>query len=538
MTLLAQCVANLSETSCEELGGDVLFSEEELRSVLCEALSLLQFHDNARLLHIEKITIEDIESLYSESSYLVRDLKHSAAVLGSWTLGTPQSDILETFERLVGSIDALLDGIRQASIRALLAAFQCLRDEIRTAYRLLAFCRELDSWQSPAHIVSTGGREVGFLQVHDVVPYVHDYQRWSLGPRVASWEEIYAEKMFDVEGTRHVALSYLCSSCMTSIQLAFVVCHELLGGIDRIVILDGSYFEIEEVARKHAPCSLTSLNDVVDKCQPERTVLVLEPIQNSMARSAVDIPFLLTKLQAANRDPILVIDRSLLGCIYQEWKPLLRKRPNCVILVVESLLKSAQYGLDLAQGGVFTCLVQADNVTTLRDMVFTKRAIHGYLPVDTHFSSYPSVYADILKERLFRHERNARVLASMLFDLAAEITVVHVSYPDIPSENCNGAGSLISVSNTNERDACYYEELVQKLSSDFSRSGVTVNVGLGFGFQHTRLCVALEGFASYEKQYYIRIAAGAEDLSSMLLICGVLYKRLRIELNSRHNYPP
>jgi hypothetical protein len=167
----------------------------------------------------------------------------------------------------------------------------------------------------------------------------------------------------------------------------------------------------------------------------------------------------------------VVVDNTCLG---PACRPFDCRAPK--LLVWESLLKLAQFGLDRANAGILLARGPGvDELDTLRERLGTNAP-------DTAILSLPPPDAKRLARRLARLERNAAILAERLGGF----------YP--------GVGPILQL------DVADPQWWIGRALAEAMRRGAHVVHGTSFGFDHTRVYVTAPG-----RDSFLRIAPGTED---------------------------
>jgi cystathionine beta-lyase/cystathionine gamma-synthase len=240
--------------------------------------------------------------------------------------------------------------------------------------------------------------------------------------------------------------------------------------VERPVVLGrSSYHETKELvlaafAGRVVQVDEADLLDALERFRPK--ALFVDSLCNSRGLAVPDLGPIL-----AAADCWVVVDNTCLG---PACRPFESAAPR--LLVWESLLKLAQFGLDRANAGILLARGPGvDRLDSLREHLGTN------VP-DTSILSLPMPDQARLGRRLARLERNAAILAEGLDGF----------YP--------GVGPLVQL-NVAEPQVWVARALEQA-----RRRNVQVVAGTSFGFDHTRVYVTAPGPDSF-----LRIAPGTED---------------------------
>jgi len=260
---------------------------------------------------------------------------------------------------------------------------------IRREYGLAAALATAEDWQSPSFghsLRSQAGRHEGRIR-----PYIDDYKR-DRHADAAAYEAAYLREYVRAPGARAFATS--CGMSALTTFLAFL-------GIEGPVVLGrSSYHETKELvlatfAGRVVQVDETDLVDALERFRPK--ALFVDSLCNSRGLAVPDLGPI---LDAA--DCWVVVDNTCLG---PACRPFESAAPR--LLVWESLLKLAQFGLDRANAGILLARGPGvDRLNSLREHLGTN------VP-DTSILSLPAPNRARLERRLARLERNAAILAEL-----------------------------------------------------------------------------------------------------------------------------
>jgi hypothetical protein len=329
---------------------------------------------------------------------------------------------------------------------------------IRREYGFAAALATADDWQSPSFghsLRSQAGRAEGRIR-----PYVDDYKRDRHADAVA-YEAAYLREYVGAPAVRAFATS--CGMAALTTILAFL-------DVEGPVLLGrSSYHETRHLVLAAFPGRVVEVveDDVrgaADELRP--SALFVDSLCNSRGLA---VPELHAILEAA--DCWVVVDNTCLG---PACRPFSSSAPR--VLVWESLLKLAQFGLDRANAGILLARGPGvDRLDALREHLGTN------IP-DTSILSLPAPDRARLERRVARLERNAAILAERLAG----------SHP--------GRGPLLQL------DVPDPAAWIGRALEETRRRDVQIVAGTSFGFDHTRVYVTAPGPDSF-----LRIAPGTED---------------------------
>jgi cystathionine beta-lyase/cystathionine gamma-synthase len=395
-----------------------------------------------------------------------------------------------------------------------------LGDLLRVEQALTAALLGAADWQSPSFLHSTAssaGRQEGRIQAH-----WNDYKR-DRHLDADGYERRYLRAL--VEGRS--GLRALLTSCGMSAFTTVLSFLQLEGKLDGPVLAGaGLYHESRLLLERALPGRLRlvdegdrgSLLRAIDELRP--SALFLDSLSNTKWMPVPDLARVLERL--AGTQTYLVVDNTGLSIFCQ---PFALARESVRLIVIESLLKYAQLGLDRANAGIIIARRDdADCLSAYREHLGTNVA-------DVAVHALPRPDRGVLERRLARLERNALLLAERLRTRAAD--AVEVVYPGLPSHRCAAVarrlrfrGGCVSVGFA-ERDATLRREraLVGEAVAQAARRGVALVGGSSFGFDTTRIYLTAEG-AEYGEPF-VRIAAGTEHRLEVERVAEALVAAMR-----------
>ena len=329
---------------------------------------------------------------------------------------------------------------------------------IRREYGVAAALATADDWQSPSFghsLRSQAGRHEG--RIH---PHADDYKRDRHADATA-YEAAFLREYVRALGVRAFATSCGMSALTTILTFLDVDGPVLLGR--------SSYHETKELvlaafADRAVQVDESDLLGALGEIRPG--AVFVDSLCNSRGLAVPDLGPIL-----AAADCWVVVDNTCLG---PACRPFAGSAPR--LLVWESLLKLAQFGLDRANAGILLARGPGvDRLDPLREHLGTN------VP-DTSILSLPAPDRRRLERRLARLERNAAILAERLGGF----------HP--------GVGPLVQL------DVSAPRAWIGRALDEARRRNVQVVAGTSFGFDHTRMYVTAPGPDSF-----LRIAPGTED---------------------------
>jgi cystathionine beta-lyase/cystathionine gamma-synthase len=371
------------------------------------------------------------------------------------------------------------------------AALTCCRERLRAAVSYAAGSLSAAAAQSPA-----GGVAYDYLR-----------DRHEVGER---WEERWVASL----PTRRPLRGLMTSCGMAAV--ATVLAHtDAAHG--RIVVDAGVYHET-----RHLMASGPSAGRVVVIANPDwhQVMAVLRPsvvfVDAVTNRPDVRIADLVTLADASHLldpPPIVVVDATVCS-MTDPWIWPACDRMAGPVLVVESLTKHAQLGLDRIPGGV----IVTDPATAVA--IDSRREHLGTNISDLACRAMPPLLPAVLLRRLHRQTANAALLAQALADEGVQ--VAHPSQPGHPDhQRWLGDGVDCGI-------------MAIDVPSDFVDRAAAlpgVDLGVGFGFDRTRICATTQSVP--EASAFVRIAAGTEPVDDARRLAARL-----VELATRRSGAP
>ena len=261
-----------------------------------------------------------------------------------------------------------------------------------------------------------------------------------------------------------------------------------------------------------------SLLRAVDEYRP--SALFLDSLSNTKWMPLPDLTRVLDRF--AGTPTYLVVDNTGLSVACQ---PFALADESVRLIVVESLLKYAQLGLDRANAGII--VARSDNAERL---AFYREHL-GTNVADVAVHALPRPDRRVLERRLARLQRNALLLAERL--AAESASHADVVYPGLPSHRCaaltqqlsfrGGCFSLVfrEPGESLRRERGFLDQAVAEAAG----RDVMLLGGSSFGFDTTRIYLTAEG-ADYGEPF-VRIAAGTEHRLELERIADALAAAVR-----------
>lgn len=397
---------------------------------------------------------------------------------------------------------------------------------LREAYRLFSGIAVAGDIQSPSFSNSASTESTRLPGV--VTDRMHDYKR------SRHLDAHHIEQQLGKYFGNSSAL--LCSSGMGALTTVLSwLGLDVLKGDQKCLIGDNSYYETKFLAQailreKYALIDDTTTDSIIHQVHDHRpAALVLDTISTNLSLNAIDVCAVIETLSLEYNHPLVLIVDNTCGI---DPKPLLdRKLPeNLALIVVESMAKYSQLGLDVVAGGVIWS--KAEKAISARlDRV---REYTGTNISDSSILAIPLLAAARINElekfwalrsvRLHRQEHNAISLSWLLQQAARGIQ--RVNYPkSVDGTAWNFRGTLINavpcwpINSLNGARKWIDQALQHAKKTDLALIG-----GASFGFDITRLYPS--NLDTQANSFYLRIACGTEPSGIMQKIGETLLHSL------------
>jgi cystathionine beta-lyase/cystathionine gamma-synthase len=442
---------------------------------------------------------------------------------------TLEGDSIDDLERHMREVAFACDEIRRAARERSLDARDGLRsreslewltrdrarlaDRVRTVAGIAASTVVAAEWQSPSfdHSVrSNAGTFLGRVEAHR-----DDYRRDRHAEARAYEDAFLREYVAPPPDAALRALATSCGMAAVTTVLAFLGWLGALSG--PVVVGMSAYHETRGLLRAAVPAErlhevdesdTASLVRAIETASP--TAIVLDTLANASRVAIPDIDAVAEAVARAAPHAILVLDNSGRSCTFRPFD-LVRGRARTV--VVESLTKYAQFGLDRVTGGII--LASSDDAATLDDL----REHLGTNIADASAATLPSPDGRRLGRRLGRIDRNTTLLARH-FDRAIDSTAVrrvigieHASLrPDATSTRFGGGWFTLRF--RADRDGPLdHRRFVEAAVEHARRARAPLVVGASFGLDVTRIYPISSSSGGVVP--FVRISAGIEHRSGI-----------------------
>ena len=378
-----------------------------------------------------------------------------------------------------------------------------LADLLRAEQALTAAVIGAGDWQSPAFlhsIESAAGRRDGRIRAH-----WNDYKR-DRHLDGDGYERRYVEAMVDGPP----GLEALLTSCGMAAFTTVLSFLSMEGKLDGAVLAGaGLYHESRLLLERALPerfhvvdeGDTAALLRAIDELRP--SAVFLDSVSNTKWMPVPDLPRVIEQLQGSAT--YLVVDNTGLSVSCQ---PFALAGESVRLIVFESLLKYAQFGMDRTNAGVI--VARSDDAELLSHY----REHLGTNVSDLAVHALPRPDRRMLERRLARLQRNALILAERLREGGHQSA--ETVYPGVASHTTARAarrlpfrGGCLSIVFA-ESDTSLRREhaLVEAAVAEAARGGISLLGGSSFGFNTTRIYLTAARAECGEP--FVRVAAGTE----------------------------
>ena len=383
-------------------------------------------------------------------------------------------------------------------------------------------------WQSPSYLSagrSTAGRFTG-----QVVPHLNDYKR-DRHPDAAAYEAEYLRQHLPDPPCVVHAFMTACGMAAITTVLAWLAEE---GGLARGVLSGGGvYHETRELLGRALGRPAAAVDDTsgaalaaaIDRHAPG--AVFLDSVGNSSGVPVPDLEAVARRLGATGRDAWLVVDNSGASPLNQPLVRAPQSLGRLRIVVVESLTKYAQLGLDRTTAGIITAAGKgAERLSEHRERLGTNVLDHSV-------QTLPWPDRRALSRRLSRIERNATLLAERLHRACGP--TARVSHPTLRHHHAYGRrlpfrGGYMTIDLCPDSPAGTEERFVRRAIAEAEAAGVALGAGTSFGLDVTRVYAPRVSWS--DRGRLLRVASGTEDRLAVEEVAGALAQAAR-ELGRR-----
>jgi cystathionine beta-lyase/cystathionine gamma-synthase len=325
------------------------------------------------------------------------------------------------------------------------------------------------------------------------------------------------EEAFIDEYARHLSSgkleAYLANSGMSAFSTIMNVLSTRLDATRPLVGLQPMYYENLHLLQRFFPQiklpEFKKNEEVIDYLQHHSPAVIFFDAASNHGETLVhDVESIIKWACEKQSLPImLVIDTTCLPCLLLP-NDLLKNIPSHVsILLVESLAKHHQFGMDIITGGIL--LLHADE--SFHSALQSARATFGTEIAETSAATLPRPNAQLLRRRMQRHSLNIELLANSLSDRISSRKGVIESVTWLRQ----GVGPLwyrtsaLNLRFHREfRTLENYREFEYKVMELAKAKNHRLALGSSFGFDITRLFMTTPGTSSADP--FLRLSVGTE----------------------------
>jgi cysteine synthase/cystathionine beta-lyase/cystathionine gamma-synthase len=481
-----------------------------------------------------KNVFEEAMDDLSEVAFLLKDLSDTVGDVNH----APQSWLLHDFAQYCDNLKArhsrcvdLIERARrwgnstelQALLLSIRKEYTMLKSVLRVAYRQRGAVLCGGDWQSPVYAASI---DTGFNRLNEgIAEHVLDYKRDGHLDAV-QYEQAFVSEYASHLGSQQIN-AYLANSGMAAFSTVLHwLAHESDIETASVVAVQPMYFENVHLAGAFFP-GMTRLQapdgEALLAClrSQQPSIVLCDAVTNCGEVIAQDWQVILdwAKSEAEHRVAI-VLDTT---CFPLPLLPtgLLRNVPeNVSVFFVESLAKHHQFGMDATTGGV----VVAHTDTRSHTNFAKARARFGMNISDASVGSLPRPQLERLTQRMRRHARNIRLLATGLQSGAAWNNGVMESLSwlqDGTAEESWFHGSCLTIKFRKAfRSIAFYKQFEQKVLELCKERSHPIVFGTSFGFDITRLYVTAP--STRFEDPFLRVSIGTETKAEIQTLVDIM----------------
>lgn len=400
-----------------------------------------------------------------------------------------------------------------------------LKSALRILYRQRSTIYCARDWQSPAYNASMQpGRNRLWqgIEAHNL-----DYKRdGHLDEQL--YEQAFVQEYASQLGSDHLQ-PYMTNCGMAAFSTVLhLLAHELdLGPVT--VGIEPMYFENVHLLRPFfpsiqliSPTSRQHLKEFLDSAQP--SIVFLDAASNRGQVFHHDLESVMQWAMSANHAVTLVIDNTCVPCPLLPEGLLAGLPPRISVILIESLAKYHQFGMDTVTGGII--LAHADEA--LNSHLRKTREVLGTNITDASVPSLPVPHRAALERRLNRHSRNLTLLATRLEEELSQQIAPHaiesIAWPQngMPGTACPSyRGTCLTITLLQEfRTVPHYRQFESKMVELSKQADYPLILGTSFGFDVTRLFITTPATAFEEP--YMRLSIGTETAAEVHLLTELI----------------
>lgn len=264
--------------------------------------------------------------------------------------------------------------------------------------------------------------------------------------------------------------------------------------------------------RGHSPAGAAWSSAEIFRTRSKRrpAAVFVDAVSNRPDPRVADLGELRRVLASSAPDAVTIVDTSVCSMM-DPWVDRKLTAFDTPLIVVESLTKHAQLGLDRIPGGlIMTDPARADQLDQLREHL-------GSNVTDLACAALPDPNRSLMIHRLNRQSANASFLAGRLH--AAGVAVAHPTLSNHPDQR---SGPNCCIVGLPDRDDV---SIVARAMEAAGRRGILIENGAGFGFDVTRIYQTTRSIPAASA--FVRIAAGIESIDVVIDLTDALVEAVR-----------
>lgn len=475
--------------------------------------SFADLHDDfEELLWLVNDRIERLMALRSRRRDAV--LKETSAMLLK-----QEEMVLETYRSLAEELSVRMNDEQCDDLRGMIRVKQRIGDEVRSLQGVCASLCVAMNWQSPSFL--DAGQSQAGLETGKIVGTINDYKRDQHADEL-KYERAFAKEYIDAS-MRFPPQVFAAASGMAAMTTVIACLLDDKTCTGKILIGRSSYFENIQLVELYFPGRIVFIDEMdaegileaIRIHQP--SAIFLDTLCNAVTVAMPDLETLLPKIAKEVTVPTtLVLDATGTAMTYQPLNDIPRWNTSLRIVVIESLLKYYQFGMDRVSGGV----MWRTGLSPL--FLFSKRMRLGTNLVDASVMSLPTPNRKLLEKRMMRQGRNARMMAEGLekaVKKGKQTAISHVVYPGLSShlayqwmkDRAFCGSFFVIVFEEKYRKTRMYQRFLKLVIEEARKLGVDCVAGSSFGFSSTRVYLtALHSTGTTEP--FVRVSVGTETV--------------------------
>ncbi|MCX6820165.1 MAG: PLP-dependent transferase [Candidatus Adlerbacteria bacterium] len=405
-------------------------------------------------------------------------------------------------------------------------------EKVRMLYAHMAATLSAPNWQSPSfwHTKSSqAGREEGTISASQ-----NDYKR-DMHMQEKEYVQKFVKEYVD-HPLRLAPFAYATSSGMSAVTTVLTHLQNKVGIGDTVLAGKSSYFQNKWLLQKLFGTRVRYVDEfdtdgIIRLAKELRPPLVfLDSLCGAESLPMPNLPVLIPVLsKILSNTSTFVLDNTGLGPMYQPLRDLPWNPLGMHVVVVESLLKFHQFGMDRVGGGIIW------TPSIVENGLFEARMHMGTIIPDASVSALPEPNRALQEARLMRIGHNAHMLATLLDSFVREhVTVVEkVVHPGLPhyegyswTRTMLFQGPFITLRFCEgKRTVSHYDAFVSRVQKIGKEKKVDIIGGTSFGFDTTRLYVTAR-YATDLTEPFVRIALGTETVDELHALADVFIQAL------------